>query len=163
MTAEPTAPVTQDLLTVPRGDTGRPNLIGLTREGLRAAIVDAGVPDKQARMRENQLWAWLYQKGATSFETMTNISKDLRARLAETFDIRRPEVVTRQISRDGTRKYLLRIAGGSEVEMVYIPDEDRGTLCISSQVGCTLTCSLLPYRHPAAGAQPGRRPTSSAR
>ena len=137
-----TAPVTQDLLTIPRKDTGRPNLIGLTRDGLAEALTEAGVPPKQVRMRVNQVWSWIYQKGARDFSEMTNLSKDLRSQLEETFDLRRPEVVTRQISNDGTRKYLLRIAGGHEIETVYIPEEDRGTLCISSQVGCTLTCSF---------------------
>ena len=137
-----TAPITQDLLTIPRTEVGRPNLIGLTRAALTQALADSGVPEKQLKMRTSQLWAWMYQKGAHDFAAMTNVSKDLRARLSAAFEMRRPEVVTRQISNDGTRKYLLRIAGGSEVEMVYIPDEDRGTLCISSQVGCTLTCSF---------------------
>jgi len=137
-----TAPVTQDLLTIPRKDTGRPNLIGLSRDALRDAMIEAGTPEKQANMRTSQVWAWLYQKGARDFDEMTNLSKTFRAALAEAYEIRRPEVVTRQVSEDGTRKYLLRIAGGHEVEAVYIPEEDRGTLCISSQVGCTLTCSF---------------------
>ncbi|NNU79139.1 23S rRNA (adenine(2503)-C(2))-methyltransferase RlmN [Halovulum dunhuangense] len=138
------APITQDLLTIPRRDAegARPNLIGLTRGALRAALVDAGTPESQANMRTGQLWAWLYQKGVRDFDAMTNLSKGYRALLADAFEIRRPEIVTRQISEDGTRKYLLRIAGGHEIETVYIPEEDRGTLCISSQVGCTLTCSF---------------------
>ncbi|MCL4121615.1 UNVERIFIED_CONTAM: hypothetical protein GTU68_011942 [Idotea baltica] len=93
-------------------------------------------------MRVGQIWAWIYQKGVQSFDDMTNLSKDIRAKLAENFALTRPEIVTRQISTDGTRKYLLRINGGHEVEAVYIPESDRGTLCISSQVGCTLTCSF---------------------
>ena len=139
-----TAPITQDVLTIPRKDAGgeRPNLIGLTREGLRDALLAAGTPEKQVKMRANQLWAWIYQKGVADFDAMTNLAKDYRALLAERFQIMRPEIVTRQVSQDGTRKYLLRIAGGHEVETVYIPEEDRGTLCISSQVGCTLTCSF---------------------
>ena len=137
-----TAPVTQDMLTIPRKDAGRPNLIGLTRDQLRAALVEAGVPERQAGMRTAQIWSWLYCRGATGFDQMTDVSKALRATLAERYEVRRPEVVSRQISADGTRKYLLRIAGGHEVEAVYIPEEDRGTLCISSQVGCTLTCSF---------------------
>ncbi len=137
------APIVQDLATIPRKDApGLPNLIGLTREGLRAALIDAGVPEKQAAMRTGQVWQWLYQKGAHSFDEMTNISKDLRAQLAEHFSITRPEIVTKQISNDGTRKYLLRVGGGHEVEAVFIPEADRGTLCISSQIGCTLTCSF---------------------
>jgi 23S rRNA (adenine2503-C2)-methyltransferase len=137
-----TAPITQDLMTIPRKDAGRPNLIGLTRDGLAEAIAQAGTPERQVKMRTGQVWAWLYQKGVRDFEQMTNLSKTLRADLAARYEIRRPEIVTRQVSTDGTRKYLLRIAGGHEVEAVYIPEEDRGTLCISSQVGCTLTCSF---------------------
>ncbi len=139
-----TAPVTQDVLTIPRRlpQTGRQNLVGLTREQLRAALIDAGTPEKQARMRTGQIWQWIYQKGVREFEAMTNLAKIYRAELAEKFTIELPEVVSRQISADGTRKYLVRIAGGHEVETVYIPEADRGTLCISSQVGCTLTCSF---------------------
>ena len=95
-------------------------------------------------MRTSQLWQWLYQRGVTDFGQMTNLAKGFRADLADAFDLGRPQIVTRQISQDGTRKYLLRIAGGHEVEAVYIPEEDRGTLCVSSQVGCTLTC---PFCH----------------
>ncbi|MBN8294220.1 23S rRNA (adenine(2503)-C(2))-methyltransferase RlmN [Rhodobacter sp. NTK016B] len=139
-----TAPITQDVLTIPRkaqeGET--PNLIGMTREQLRAALIAHGTPEKQAKMREGQVWQWLYYWGAREFTTMTNLSKNYRAFLDRTFQIKLPEVVTRQVSADGTRKYLLRIDGGHEVEAVYIPEEGRGTLCISSQVGCTLTCSF---------------------
>jgi 23S rRNA (adenine2503-C2)-methyltransferase len=122
-------------------------LIGLTREELVAALAEAGVPEKQRRMRMRQIWAWVYNRGATSFAEMTDIAKDLRQRLAEVFSLERPEVVTEQISSDGTRKWLLRLApdgrgARQEIETVYIPEEDRGTLCISSQVGCTLTCSF---------------------
>jgi 23S rRNA (adenine2503-C2)-methyltransferase len=135
--------LTADLLALPRKATaGKPSLIGMTREQLRAALVEVGVPERQAKMRERQIWAWLYQRGVQDFDAMSNLSKDLRAALAETYEIGRPEIVTRQISKDGTRKYLLRIEGGHEVEAVYIPEEDRGTLCVSSQVGCTLTCSF---------------------
>jgi 23S rRNA (adenine2503-C2)-methyltransferase len=139
----PDAPVTQDVLTLPRrAPAGKPNLVGLTRPQLRAALVAAGTPEAQARMREGQVWQWLYHWGVRDFAAMTNLAKAYRAQLAEAFDIRLPEVVTRQVSADGTRKYLLRIDGGHEVETVYIPEEGRGTLCISSQVGCTLTCSF---------------------
>ena len=120
----------------------KPNLIGLSRDQLRDALIEAGAPEKQIKMRVSQLWGWLYQKGVSDTELMTNLSKDFRAFLAENFRISRPEIVTRQVSVDGTRKYLLRIDGGHEVEAVYIPEEDRGTLCISSQVGCTLTCTF---------------------
>ncbi len=138
-----TAPITQDVLTLPRKLPDGPiNLIGLTRDGLRDALLAAGTPEKQAKMRTGQVWQWLYQKGVRDFGDMTNLSKDYRALLADHFTIEIPQVVSKQVSSDGTRKYLVRIAGGHEVETVYIPEEDRGTLCISSQVGCTLTCSF---------------------
>ncbi|MBL4629236.1 MAG: 23S rRNA (adenine(2503)-C(2))-methyltransferase RlmN [Roseicyclus sp.] len=137
------APITQDVLTFPRKLPDGPiNLIGLTRDGLREALIAAGTAEKQAKMRTGQVWQWLYQKGIRDFARMTNLSKDYRAMLAATFVAEVPEVVTKQVSADGTRKYLVRIAGGHEVEVVYIPTVDRGTLCISSQVGCTLTCSF---------------------
>ncbi|MEM9050212.1 MAG: 23S rRNA (adenine(2503)-C(2))-methyltransferase RlmN [Pseudomonadota bacterium] len=136
------APLTPDPIALPRKETGLPSLIGLTREGLSEALASAGVPQKQIRMRVGQIWHWLYVKGVTEFDAMTNLGKPFRAMLAERFVLERPQIVTRQISSDGTRKYLLRVAGGHEVEAVYIPDADRGTLCISSQVGCTLTCSF---------------------
>ena len=139
-----TAPLAPDVRTIPRRlpEGGRVNLIGLTRDGLRAALIDADTPERQARMRASQLWQWLYHWGVRDFGAMTNLAKPFRAMLAERFEIALPEVVTRQVSGDGTRKYLIRIAGGHEVETVYIPEEGRGTLCLSSQVGCTLTCSF---------------------
>ncbi|WP_439136385.1 23S rRNA (adenine(2503)-C(2))-methyltransferase RlmN [Roseicyclus sp.] len=137
------APITQDVLTIPRKlPEGPINLIGLTRDGMRAALIAAGTPEKQAKMRVSQIWQWIYIWGAREFEVMTNLAKGYRAELAQHFVIELPEVVRRDISADGTRKYLVRIAGGHEVEVVYIPEVDRGTLCISSQVGCTLTCSF---------------------
>ena len=137
------APVTQDVMTIPRkAQEGKPNLIGLTREALRQVLIDHGTPEKQARMRAGQIWQWVYQWGIRDFAQMTNLAKAYRADLAEHFTLDTPEVVSRQISSDGTRKYLVRITGGHEVEVVYIPEEGRGTLCISSQVGCTLTCSF---------------------
>ncbi|MEL6204025.1 MAG: 23S rRNA (adenine(2503)-C(2))-methyltransferase RlmN [Pseudomonadota bacterium] len=140
------APITQDVLTLPRAvpaaEGGRVNLVGLTRAQLRDALIGAGTPEKQARMRVGQVWQWIYQKGVRDFDAMTNLGKPYRAMLAERFEIAVPELVSRQVSADGTRKYLVRIAGGHEVETVYIPEESRGTLCISSQVGCTLTCSF---------------------
>lgn len=140
----PSAPITQDVLTIPRKlpEGGKVNLVGLTRDQLRAALIEAGTPEKQAKMRVGQIWQWIYHWGVRDFAQMTNLAKDYRALLDETFEIGLPEVVTKQVSLDGTRKYLLRIAGGHEVEMVYIPEESRGTLCISSQVGCTLTCTF---------------------
>jgi 23S rRNA (adenine2503-C2)-methyltransferase len=141
----PKAPVIQpDFATLPRREAAaaRTNLVGLTRERLRETLIGAGTPERQAGMRVSQLWQWIYQRGVSDFEAMTNLAKPFRAMLAEQFEVARPEVVTRQISNDGTRKYLLRIAGGHEVEAVYIPEENRGTLCVSSQVGCTLTCTF---------------------
>ncbi len=140
----PTAPITQDVLTLPRKlpAGGKINLIGLTRDQLREALLAAGTAERQVKMRLGQLWQWLYHWGVRDFDAMTNLAKDYRALLADHFTIEIPQVVTRQISVDGTRKYLVRIAGGHEVEVVYIPETDRGTLCISSQVGCTLTCSF---------------------
>lgn len=139
-----TAPITQDVLTLPRKlpEGGRTNIVGLTRDQLRDALIAAGTPEKQAKMRLGQIWQWVYHFGIRDFAAMTNLSKDYRALLADHFTIDLPEIVSRQISTDGTRKYLVRIAGGHEVETVYIPEENRGTLCISSQVGCTLTCSF---------------------
>jgi len=137
------APITQDVLTIPRkAPEGPQNLIGLSRDQMRDALIAVGTPEKQAKMRVGQIWQWLYHWGTRDFALMTNLAKDYRTMLAENFVIALPEVVTRQVSDDGTRKYLVRIAGGHEVEVVYIPETDRGTLCISSQVGCTLTCSF---------------------
>ncbi|WP_372885702.1 23S rRNA (adenine(2503)-C(2))-methyltransferase RlmN, partial [Shimia sp.] len=138
------APVTQDVKTIPRRlpEGGKQNLVGLTREAMRALLIENGTPEKQAKMRVNQIWQWIYQWGVRDFHQMTNLAKAYRAELDAKFSIEIPEVVTRQLSEDGTRKYLVRIAGGHEVEVVYIPEEGRGTLCISSQVGCTLTCSF---------------------
>ena len=116
------------------------SLIGLTREKLAAELIAAGVETRMARMRAGQVWHWIYQRGATTFDEMTSVSKALRAVLADKFTLARPEIVTQQISEDGTRKWLLRFGPGIEIEAVYIPEENRGTLCVSSQVGCTLTC-----------------------
>jgi 23S rRNA (adenine2503-C2)-methyltransferase len=138
-----TAPITQDVHTIPRKlPEGPMNLVGMTRDRMREALIVAGTPEKQAKMRVGQIWQWIYQWGVRDFSEMTNLAKAYRADLAEKFVIEVPEVVTRQVSEDGTRKYLVRIAGGHEVEVVYIPEEGRGTLCVSSQVGCTLTCSF---------------------
>ncbi|HWA01913.1 MAG TPA: 23S rRNA (adenine(2503)-C(2))-methyltransferase RlmN [Rhizomicrobium sp.] len=116
------------------------SLIGLSPEELRAALAAAGVPEKASAMRARQLWNWTYVHGARDFGAMTNLAKDFRAQMAERFTLARPEVVTEQISGDGTRKWLLRGEGGQEFESVFIPEPGRGTLCVSSQVGCTLTC-----------------------
>jgi len=125
-----------------------PSLVGMTRDELRYAVAELGVPEKQRRMRASQLWSWLYRRGAADFDAMTDIAKGLRADLAQRFDIARPEIVNEQVSSDGTRKWLLRLASAvpgekaPEIETVYIPEADRGTLCISSQIGCTLTCTF---------------------
>ncbi len=125
----------------------RRSLIGLTQHDLLEALAETGIPEKQRRMRMSQLWNWLYVRGASDFSVMTSISRQLRSDLASRFDISRLEIVTEQISSDGTRKWLLRLPADKlgrrhEIETVYIPEEDRGTLCISSQVGCTLTCTF---------------------
>ena len=132
----------------PPAATARPNLAGMTRGEIAGALRDFGLPEREIRMRSNQLWHWIYFRGARDFTEMLNISKALRARLADAFDLRLPEIVEEQLSVDGTRKWLLRLAPigpqdrGAEIECVYIPESDRGTLCVSSQVGCTLTCSF---------------------
>ena len=139
-----TAPITQDVLTLPRKlpEGGLINIVGLTRDQLQAALIAAGTPERQAKMRVGQVWQWVYHWGLRDFAAMSNLARDYRQLLADHFTIQIPQIVSRQISSDGTRKYLVRIAGGHEVETVYIPETDRGTLCISSQVGCTLTCSF---------------------
>jgi len=126
---------------------GKASLIGLSRADVAQALVAAGVPAAQSRMRASQLWHWLYVRGVSDFAAMANISRDMRALFGEKFSIARPEIAAEQISEDGTRKWLFRFpARGAgkpvEVETVYIPEEGRGTLCLSSQVGCTLTCSF---------------------
>ena len=138
-----TTPITQDVMTLPRKlPEGPVNLVGLTRDQMREVLIAHGTPEKQGKMRVGQIWQWIYQWGVRDFALMTNLAKAYRAQLAEHFVIEIPEVVSKQVSTDGTRKYLVRIAGGHEVEVVYIPEENRGTLCVSSQVGCTLTCSF---------------------
>ena len=126
----------------------KPSLIGFSREELAAKLGEIGVAPAQRKMRVQQLWHWMYVRGAQSFDAMTSISKDMRKELEQHFTVARPEVVAEQISNDGTRKWLLRLPSGDnvekahEVECVYIPETDRGTLCVSSQVGCTLNCSF---------------------
>jgi 23S rRNA (adenine2503-C2)-methyltransferase len=121
-----------------------------------------GVPEAQRKMRVQQLWHWIYFRGFTSFEEMTSVSKELRNTLAERFTLARPEVVAEQVSVDGTRKWLLRLPGEvqgerpHEVECVYIPDTERGTLCVSSQVGLHAQLQLLPHGHAASGEEPDR-------
>ena len=130
-------PVARDI--TPRAD-GRIDLIGLPKERIRTLFEEAGLEPKQAKLRAKQVFHWLYHRGVTAFDAMTDIAKKMRPWLEERFVIGRPEVVEAQHSVDGTRKWLLRTADGHDFEMVFIPDADRGTLCVSSQVGCTLNC-----------------------
>jgi 23S rRNA (adenine2503-C2)-methyltransferase len=136
--------VTLDLSRAPAKPVAPTNLTGLSRTELAAALVDAGVvPEPKAKMRASQLWRWIHHYGVTDFAQMTDVAKETRAALAEHFSLARPEIVERQVSKDGTRKYLIRMAPGIEVETVYIPDVGRaGALCVSSQVGCTLNCTF---------------------
>jgi 23S rRNA (adenine2503-C2)-methyltransferase len=126
----------------------RPSLVGLDRDGLAAALATIGMPAARQRMRAGQLWHWIYHRGARDFAAMTSISKELRAALDAAFTLERPEVTAEQVSQDGTRKWLVRLPPAvsdprpHHVELVYIPESDRGTLCVSSQVGCTLTCTF---------------------
>jgi 23S rRNA (adenine2503-C2)-methyltransferase len=127
---------------------GRPSLVGLTRDELKAKLAEIGVPERELKMRVAQLWHWIYFRGIENFDEMSNVGKALRHGLAAAFTLERPQVVSEQVSKDGTRKWLLRLAPtgpldkGAEIECVYIPEVDRGTLCVSSQVGCTLSCSF---------------------
>src|ERR1700704_1424119 len=126
----------------------QPSLIGLSRAEIADRLGEIGVASAQRKMRVQQLWHWMYFRGAKNFDEMTSVSKDMRAALEKHFTVDRPEVVAEQISNDGTRKWLLRLPSGDaaerphEVECVYIPETDRGTLCVSSQVGCTLNCTF---------------------
>jgi 23S rRNA (adenine2503-C2)-methyltransferase len=133
-----------DPVPVPRAITpredGRVDLLGLSREQIRAELETAGLDAKQAKLRAKQIFHWLYHRGVTDFDAMTDIAKAQRPFFAERFVIGRPQVVEAQVSSDGTRKWLLRSDDGQDYEMVFIPDADRGTLCVSSQVGCTLNC-----------------------
>ena len=119
---------------------GKVNLVGLSKDEIRAALEAEGLDSRQAKLRAKQLWHWIYNRGVSDFTSMTDIAKAQRPWLAERFVIARPQVVEAQVSSDGTRKWLLRTDDGNEFEMVFIPDADRGTLCVSSQVGCTLNC-----------------------
>ena len=136
--------ISLNLAAAERPDAGPQSLAGLTRAQLREALVESGlVETKKAKMRAEQLWRWIYHYGVTDFDAMTNVSKDLRAGLKQAFTLARPEIIARQVSVDGTRKYLIRFAPGVEAETVFIPDVGKsGALCVSSQVGCTLTCTF---------------------
>lgn len=143
--------ITLDLAAAKAAAPKKQSLIGMDRAQLSQALALFGLPDKQIRMRVTQLWNWLYVNGVTDFDDMLNISKGLREQLKERFVLNRPEIVSEQVSSDGTRKWLFRFTDPErpnmppvDVETVYIPEEDRGTLCVSSQVGCTLTC---PFCH----------------
>jgi 23S rRNA (adenine2503-C2)-methyltransferase len=132
-------PVPVPRTITPRAD-GRADLLGLSREQIRAELADKGLDAKQAKLRAKQLFHWIYHRGQTDFGAMTDLAKPMRGWMAERFVVGRPEVVEAQVSSDGTRKWLLRSDDGQDYEMVFIPDADRGTLCVSSQVGCTLNC-----------------------
>jgi len=134
--------------SAPEAAAIKPSLVGMSRAALGAFLRDIGVPDKEIRMRVSQLWQWIYVRGAHEFAEMTNVARTLHAKLDATASLARPEIVREQVSNDGTRKWVLRMPSkgpldrGAEVECVYIPERDRGTLCVSSQVGCTLNCSF---------------------
>ncbi|MGI4877671.1 MAG: 23S rRNA (adenine(2503)-C(2))-methyltransferase RlmN [Janthinobacterium lividum] len=132
-------PVPVPRAAAPRAD-GRTVIVGLTRPELVTALLAAGIPAAAARMRASQVWHWVYHRGVTDFDLMTNVARDTRAVLAAHFVVGRPEIAQAQVSSDGTRKWLLRFDDGNEAECVFIPDADRGTLCVSAQVGCTLNC-----------------------
>ncbi|OCW58955.1 23S rRNA (adenine(2503)-C(2))-methyltransferase RlmN [Hoeflea olei] len=147
VTIDLTNPAARPARTVRPDSDGKPTLIGLTRPEMARALAEAGVPEKQLKMRVSQIWHWLYIRGVSDFDDMHTVSRELRDTLKARFTIARPEIVEEQISNDGTRKWLMRFSPRGagrpvEVETVYIPEEGRGTLCISSQVGCTLTCSF---------------------
>jgi 23S rRNA (adenine2503-C2)-methyltransferase len=132
-------PVPVPRAVTPRAD-GRTDLLGLSRPQIKAVLEEAGLDVKAAKLRAKQLFHWLYHRGETDFDAMTDLAKPMRGWMAERFVVGRPEVVEAQVSNDGTRKWLLRSDDGQDYEMVFIPDADRGTLCVSSQVGCTLNC-----------------------
>jgi len=144
MTALMTIPGLIDPVTVPRptvaSEDSRVDLVGLSRDAIRDALAEAGLELKQARLRAKQIWHQIYNRGALDFETMSDIAKPQRAWFAERFKVGRPRIEVQQVSTDGTRKWLLQTDDGHDFEMVFIPDADRGTLCVSSQVGCTLNC-----------------------
>jgi 23S rRNA (adenine2503-C2)-methyltransferase len=137
-----------ELQAAPGASPAQPSLVGLTRDELKDRLSAIGVADRDLKMRVAQLWHWIYLRGAKSFDEMTNVGKGLRQALAQAYTLGRPEVMSEQVSKDGTRKWLIRMPStgpldkGAEIECVYIPEVDRGTLCVSSQVGCTLTCSF---------------------
>jgi 23S rRNA (adenine2503-C2)-methyltransferase len=141
-------PLAAGSAVLPAAQEGRPSLVGMPRGKLQEALVGIGVPEREARMRVAQIWQWINHRGIRDFGEMTNVGKTLRHALVDAFTLDRPEVVAEQVSKDGTRKWLMRMPPvgphdkGAQIECVYIPETDRGTLCVSSQVGCTLTCSF---------------------
>ena len=137
----PADPLPVPRAAVPRAD-GKIELIGLPREKIRAVLEGAGLEPKQAKLRAKQIWHWIYNRGVGDFAAMTDIAKAQQPWFATRFVVTRPQVVEAQVSTDGTRKWLLRTHDGHDFEMVFIPDADRGTLCVSSQVGCTLNCTF---------------------
>jgi len=137
----PVDPVPVPRAATPRAD-GKVELIGLGKDAMRAALEQGGLDARQAKLRAKQIWHWIYNRGVTDFDAMSDIAKAQRPWLKERFNLTRPEVVEAQVSSDGTRKWLLKTHDGHEFEMVFIPDADRGTLCVSSQVGCTLNCTF---------------------
>jgi 23S rRNA (adenine2503-C2)-methyltransferase len=137
----PADPLPVPRAAIPRAD-GRVELVGLSKDAIRAALEGGGLDPRQAKLRAKQIWHWIYNRGVSDFSAMTDIAKAQAPWLTERFVITRPEVVEAQVSSDGTRKWLLKTHDGHEFEMVFIPDADRGTLCVSSQVGCTLNCTF---------------------
>ncbi len=134
--------------TTPASSGAKPSLAGRDRDGLRAALIELGVAERDLKMRVAQLWHWIYFRGVRDFDAMTNVAKEMRERLSARFSLDRPEVAIEQVSADGTRKWLIRLPADHpgekpyEIETVYIPEAGRGTLCVSSQVGCTLSCTF---------------------
>ena len=175
---QPAIEKTAQVPMAPGAQPTQPSLVGLTREELAERLQAIGVSARESRMRVAQLWHWIYFRGIDDFSQMTNVGKALRENLAAHYTLSRPEVISEQVSQDGTRKWLMRMPStgpfdkGAEIECVYIPETDRGTLCVSSQVGCTLTCTfchtgtqkLVAQSHLRRDRRPAcRRPGSSRR
>ena len=123
-------------------DNKEVSLVGLTREEIKDSLIKFDIPDQQINMRVNQVWGWIYNKGVSSIDEMTTLSLGLREELKKHHNLNRPVISDEQTSEDGTKKWLLKFNDGSEIETVFIPDDERGTLCVSSQVGCTLNCTF---------------------
>jgi 23S rRNA (adenine2503-C2)-methyltransferase len=123
-------------------DNREVSLVGLTREEIKDSLIKFDIPNQQINMRVNQIWGWIYNKGVSSIDEMTTLSLGLREELKKYHNLDRPVISDEQTSEDGTKKWLLKFNDGSEIETVFIPDDERGTLCVSSQVGCTLNCTF---------------------